>query len=362
MEPLLNPGPRVTIRTVAKHAGVSVAAVSKVLRRAYGVSNGLRERVQASIDTLGYRPRTLARGMRGRTYIVGVLVTYVRNPFLPDIIDGMNDGLGRSDYKALIGVGQGDVPTETALVESMIDHGMDGLIMIAPRLPAEVIGRFAKTVPIVAIGYHSPSARDFDTVNADDAQGAELAVEHLLGRGHCDIAMLSLLLSDQHGNNVAVRREDGYRRAMTAAGLSDRARILRVPREGAEAHRLIAGLLEGTNRPRAVFCWSDLTAIELMGVAEDRGLRVPADLSVVGFDNGSVAGLPRIALTSVDQAGRVLGTWASEMLLKRIEGRSEPLHVLLEPRLVSRASVREIDASDDGPPDIPAGVLCPFSP
>ena len=130
------------------------AAVSKVLRNAYGVSESLRERVQASIDKLGYRPSTAARAMRGRTYAVGVLVVDLRNPFVPDIVDGANAALAQSGYKALIGVGQSKVALESALVESMIDHNMDGLILIAPRLPREVIRRFAASE---ADRHHRPS-------------------------------------------------------------------------------------------------------------------------------------------------------------------------------------------------------------
>ena len=154
MEDRPDPSARVTIRTVASDAGVSVAAVSKVLRNAYGVSEALRERVQASIDKLGYRPSTAARAMRGRTYTVGVLVIDLHNPFVPDIVDGANAALATSGYKALIGVGQSKVALESALIESMIDHNMDGLILIAPRLPREVIRRFATTKPIVIIGHH----------------------------------------------------------------------------------------------------------------------------------------------------------------------------------------------------------------
>ena len=114
--------------TVATDAGVSVAAVSKVLRNAYGVSPSLRERVQASIDKLGYRPNTAARGLRGRTFTVGVLVVELRNPFVPDIVDGANAALAQFGYKALIGVGRTRTALETALIELMIDHNMDGLI------------------------------------------------------------------------------------------------------------------------------------------------------------------------------------------------------------------------------------------
>jgi LacI family transcriptional regulator len=307
-----------------------------VVRNAYGVSPSLRERVQASNDKLGYRPNLAARGMRGRTFTAGVLVVELRNPFVPDIVDGANGALADVGYKALIGVGRATQALETALIESMMDHNMDGLIMISPGLPPDVIRRYANAIPIVVIGYSLPSESAFDTVNADDARGAGMAVEELVARGHTDIGMLSL--ADRLDVHVIMQREVGYRRAMQAAGLADRARVLRLPVDATAQRPVLATYIDATDRPSAVFCWSDLTAIELLGIAAERGMQIPEQLSVIGFDNSSVAALPQIALTSVDQSGKGLGTNAAEVLLERIKGRSDPRHILLEPNLVRRSS------------------------
>ena len=330
-----SPG-KVTIRTVAGDAGVSVAAVSKVLRNAYGVSDGLRQRVQASIERLGYRPSTAARGMRGRTYTVGVLVVELRNAFLPDVIDSVNATLDEAGYKALIGVGQSRAALESALVESMIAHGMDGLVLVAPRLPPDVIRRFARTVPIAVIGHHLPDETAFDTVNADDIRGGELAVAELLAHGHREIAMLSL--SERAEGEVSTQREIGFRRALAAAGLPE-GRVARLPRGGVRCEAELAAWLDAPERPSGVFCWSDLSAVELLGVAAGRGLGIPRDLSVMGFDNSRIAALPQVALTSIDQAGARLGSLASEVLLERLGGRAEPRHLLVEPAVVRRGSV-----------------------
>jgi LacI family transcriptional regulator len=332
-----NAARRITIRTVASDAGVSVAAVSKVLRNAYGVSEALRERVQASIDRLGYRPSTAARAMRGRTYTVGVLVIDLHNPFVPDIVDGANAALARSGYKALIGVGQSKVALESALVESMVDHNMDGLILIAPRLPREVIRRFATMKPIAIIGHHFSDETSFDTVNADDARGGALAVEELVSNGYRDIGMLTL--AERSESDVSTQRRIGYRRAMAAAGLADRIRVTEVGRSEAEQLPALARWLDAPDRPEAVFCWSDLTAVPLLGMASERGLRVPGDLAVVGYDNSSTAALPQLSLSSIDQSGPELGARAAEVLLERVTGRREPRHLLLEPHLIRRSSV-----------------------
>lgn len=331
---------RVTIRTVAADAGVSVAAVSKVMRNAYGVSDGLRGRVLASIARLNYRPRTAARGLRGRTFTVGMLVTDLHNPFLPLIIDGANSVLDLSHYKALMGVGQADLPMETALIESMIDHNMDGLILIAPRLSPDVVADFARRIPIVVVAHHTPDATGYDTVNADDVRGAEIATEALIALGRPGVVMLNLSGYDDIPESVQWQRALGYRHAMERAGLAANMRLMATPHATALTKPEIDQMLAAPDRPDAMFCWSDLDALHVLSAAKRLGLRVPQDLAVIGFDNSSVATLPQVDLASIDQSGHLLGLTATQLLLERIEGRSEARHILLETHLVMRGSAR----------------------
>ncbi|TCU07830.1 LacI family DNA-binding transcriptional regulator [Rhizobium sullae] len=330
---------RVTIRTVAAHAGVSVAAVSKVMRDAYGVSENLRAKVTGSIEELGYRPSRTARGLRGRTFTIGLLLIDIRNPFLPEVIDGVNGVLAPSHYQAMIGVSEARTQLETSLIESMIDYKMDGLILVAPRLPSEIIAKFATQVPIVAVGYHDPKAETFDTVNADDQQGAEIAVEALLECGYRDIEMLSLGAREGHKVSVVHQREIGYRRAMQRAGLGSLAPIFHIPVNSPKREQAMRSFLARSDRPRAIFCWSDLDAITLLSTASEMGVRIPEDLAMIGYDNSATAALSLVNLASIDQSGRELGEAATRALLSRIEGRSEPEHLLLMPSLVSRKSL-----------------------
>ncbi|PKA43563.1 LacI family transcriptional regulator [Rhizobium sullae] len=330
---------RVTIRTVAAHAGVSVAAVSKVMRDAYGVSENLRAKVIGSIEELGYRPSRTARGLRGRTFTIGLLLIDIRNPFLPEVIDGVNGVLAPSHYQAMIGVSEARTQLETSLIESMIDYKMDGLILVAPRLPSEIIAKFAAQIPIVAVGYHDPKAETFDTVNADDQRGAEIAVEALLEYGYRDIEMLSLGAREGHKVSVVHQREIGYRRAMQRAGLGSSAPIFHIPVNSPKREKAMRSFLARSDRPHAVFCWSDLDAITLLSTAAEMGVRIPEDLAMIGYDNSATAALSLINLASIDQSGRELGEAATQALLSRIEGRSEAEHLLLMPSLVSRKSL-----------------------
>ena len=331
---------RTTIRDVAADAGVSVAAVSKVLRNAYGVSDALRQKVDASIERLDYRPSVAARGMRGRTFTVGILLVELSNPFLPAIVDGASELLDSSDYKALIGVGHSATAIEASLIERMIDNRMDGLLLIAPFMQTEELERFARQIPIVAVAHHEDKATLYDTVNSDDRLGAMLSVRAFVENGRRDIAYVAYDFTGSPGTAVAREREIGYLAAMQEAGLSDRARIIRLPRPGAPRQAEIAEVLAMPDRPEAMFVWSDLDAIPLINAARLMGVAIPENLSIIGYDNSPVAALPPISLASIDQNPREMGRTATELLLSRIEGRKKAEHCLIVPELVGRGSLR----------------------
>jgi LacI family transcriptional regulator len=336
MDARVAPKPRTTIKTVAEDAGVSVAAVSKVLRNAYGVSDKLRARVQASIDKLGYRPSIAARGMRGQTFTIGVLLVEIANPFFPQIIDGVNEVLFASNYRALMGVGQSKASIESSLIESMMSYRMDGLILVAPQLHGKELERFAKQVPIVVVGHHEATATAFDTINGDDQEGAAMAVRAFVERRYRDIAMLAPQFDDPEENNVEAQREIGFIKAMKRAGLNPR--ICAMSGEALARPAEIFSLLQGKDRPRALFSWSDLDAVHVLDAAKRLGLRVPEDIAVIGYDNSAPAALAPISLSSIDQSGNRLGSLAAERLLSRIGGRTVASHVLIEPSLVARSS------------------------
>ena len=330
---------RITIRDVAADAGVSVAAVSKVLRNAYGVSPALRQNVLTSIEKLGYRPSTAARGMRGRTFTIGVVLVEMGNPFLPDVIAGISDACGADGYKVLIGLGQAQLTLEESLLDSMMDHGMDGLILVAPRMSGETLEAYARQTPLVVIAHHEPSPNAYDTVNSDDAAGAHMVVAELVAAGHSDIAMISLLVADDNSQtHVSVAREKGYLKAMGDAGLEPSARILRMTGDKDLRQAQMRSFLSAPDRPTAVFCWSDLFAIELIGLARSSGMNLPSELSVIGYDNSPPATMPLIELTSVDQNARGLGGAAATALLSRIAGRTNPQRLMLKPTLAHRTS------------------------
>ena len=327
-----------TIRTVAEDAGVSVAAVSKVLRDAYGVSEALRAKVRASMHKLGYRPHAAARGMRGQTYTLGLLFSDIRNPFFSDIMAGINAALERTQYQPLLGVSQSATSIELALVDAMVDRQMDGLILVAPRMVETDVQSVAERIPTVLIGHHRPDATQFDTVNNDDVLGAELVVRHLADSGYKNIAFLSLELQNPDEVVVTGQREIGYRAAMAEKGLARHINIVRADQTAREMQLAARHLLQSRHRPEAIFCWTDFVALEVLSVARELGLSVPEDVAIVGYDNTTYCDLAQNALTSVDQSGQVLGLQAARLLIERIKGREKAEHFVVTPRLVVRAS------------------------
>ncbi|MEO6012211.1 MAG: LacI family DNA-binding transcriptional regulator [Devosia sp.] len=327
-----------TIREVAEDSGVSVAAVSKVLRDAYGVSPSLRLKVQTSIAKLGYRPHTAARGMRGQTYTLGFLLPDMHNPFFSDILSGLNTALERTQYQTLLGVSGPGAAVDMVLIEAMIDRQMDGLIIIGPSLLSEDMKRVAARIPTVLIAYHPLQGVNFDTVNDDDRLGGALVVQHLVAAGYKHIAFLSQQISDAEQMMVTTHREMGYREAMERAGLARHIQVVKALQTSRETQIAARHLLEQRNRPNAIFCWTDFIALEVLSVARDLNLAVPGDLAIVGYDNTSYCDLSQNSITSVDQSGQVLGLQAARLLIERIKGRTEPEHYTVTPRLVARTS------------------------
>jgi DNA-binding LacI/PurR family transcriptional regulator len=341
------PRTRATLRDVAQDAGVSFSAVSKALRAIPGVSAAMRARVQESAQRLGYRPHAAARGMRGQTFTLGVLISDLRNPFFSEIFAGLDAALASTPYQPFFGIGGADPATENAIVDSMIDRQMDGVILIGPTIQPPDLQQIAKEIPTAVIGVHLPKVGSLDTINNDDELGGRLVVQHLHALGRQRITYLTLDPMPQK-DGVTVYRERGYREEMQRLGLDKHIRILGVTSDSEQIRHVALSLLRSSRPPDAIFCWTDYVAFEVIGAARELGLSVPGDVAVVGYDNTPFCRLPQNALTSVDQSGRLLGQQAGRLLLDRIAGRTTSQHFVVTPTLVARASTEVLAPSTDG--------------
>jgi LacI family transcriptional regulator len=328
---------RVTIVDVAKHAGVSTAAASRVLRNAYGASESMRARVQASMEELDYRPHGPARGMRGRTFTIGVVVSDMENPFFSLITDGISSVIRPKSYELFVSPGGFEVLPQKSVVEAMIDHQMDGLVLVAPPMSIAELEQIALSIPLVVVGHHSQSPA-FDTVAADDERGAQLVVDHLVELGHRRIAFV--MHEDGRGDEARPEshRLHGFERAMSHHGLASGAIVVdsRWSLDGGQdAARQINAL---DSPPTAVHAGADIVALGMMNELWAGGKSVPEAYSLVGYDNSSTSSLGPIWLTTVDQSGVDMGKRVGHLLIERIEGRSDARHEVFEPRLVVRGT------------------------
>ncbi|MEU6375146.1 LacI family DNA-binding transcriptional regulator [Streptomyces sp. NPDC046909] len=334
------PPRRVTIVDVARHAQVSTTAVSKVLRNAYGASPEMRAKVRRAIDELGYRPLAAARGLRGQTYTIGVMLPDIRNPFFPEILDGITAHLEDTDYQVLLGPGCNGEKAEARVTEAMIDRGMDGLVLVAPVSPRAHLEHVASLVPTVVVGRHGHSSV-YDTVADDDVAGAALVVGHLVGLGHRRIAHIEHRETDpiRSVEMPNAQRADGYRRAMREHGLDEEIDVVSTTYSQPGGYEGAKELLTRARRPTAVFAGADIVAMGVLEAFAEAGLTVPGDLSVVGYDNTTLAALGPISLTSVDQAGKEIGRNAARLLMERLADRQKAsVQIRLSPTLVARRS------------------------
>jgi LacI family transcriptional regulator len=341
-------GRRATILDVARAADVSVSAVSKVVRNAYGVSPQMRERVTAAIESLGYRPNAGARSMRGRSYTIGVVVTEFGTPFQLEVAQAIADELEPTPFHVVVVAG-GDTPErQKPQIEGLIDRQVDGLILVAPWLDAGSIERIGQGLPIVTIALHG-TPQHFDTVVDDEGLGARLVVDHLVALGHRRIVHTSQASGDWERDFILshTARRLGFQQAMRSHDLEPDIIESYYSEEGGYAAAVQA--FSRDPRPTAIFAGADIAALGVLRAAEEHRLRVPEDLTVVGYDNIYTSTINRVSLTTVDQSGRETGAASIRLLMERINGRSEPQQFVVAPQLVVRRTSGPPDAASVGP-------------
>ena len=329
-----------TILDVASHAGVSKSTVSNVVRGLPGVSEATRGRVRLAIQELGYRPNVLARQLvQQRTSILGVVVGDLANPFFAEMAKSVERHAAARGYTAMFCNTEGDSQSELAGVETLLEHRVAGIVFLAfsgdSRTMQETLQH---QIPAVFV---SCGAEWGDVVSVDDEVGSRMGTLHLVDAGHRRIAYLSIPELEDQSDRA---RWDGYCEALTGAGLGPPVRISWSP---PAEHALVDGvdrpLIEvftGPDRATGVFASNDVAAIALQEFADRVDLRVPGDISIVGFDDVPMAGLARIALTTVAQPRDELARLGIATIADRIEHKLKgpPTRTLVDVTLVARRS------------------------
>ncbi|HET8738158.1 MAG TPA: LacI family DNA-binding transcriptional regulator [Acidimicrobiia bacterium] len=335
---------RVTIEDVAAEAGVSIATVSRVMHNKDGVAPETFSRVQETIDRLGYESSLVARSLRSRrTNVLGFSVNEIE-PYSAELLKGAARAIHGSGYELIVYAGGRTVP-ETAGWErkhlSRLGGTLtDGTVLVTPRvLDVETV------TPVVAVDPHV-GASALPTVASDSLTGAITATEYLMSLGHRRIGHLS----GRPDLRSSELREEGYRQALENAGIPFDPDLVRVggysPETAVEPAR---ELLTLPDRPTAVFAANDVSALQTIAVARQLGIDVPAELSVIGFDNIPESVFSDPALTTIDHAIQDQGHEAAQMLMRIIEDPSSGhTDVRLPTRLVIRQSCQPVAASGGG--------------
>lgn len=326
-----------TIRDVARHAGVSIATVSHVINHTRPVSDELKQRVQEAMTTLGYQRNPMARALRSKQSLtIGVIVPDNTNPFFTEITRGIEDISLQNEYSVITCDSRGDLSREAMHTRNLRGKQVDGIIFVAAGGGETHIQQLVdREVPVVMVE-RDPYDLRVDAVMISNMRGAELATQHLLDLGHRRIACIT------GPQRVTLRSErlQGFRDRLAAAGIALPDAYVVDGNFASDIGYLVArDLLALPERPTAIFAFNDLMAMGVLLAAQEAGLRVPEDLSVVGFDDIFLAAYTVPPLTTIRLPVHEMGQMAMEMLLNRIENRDAPLaRKTLEIDLIVRKS------------------------
>jgi LacI family transcriptional regulator len=330
-----------TMADVARLAGASPATVSNVIKGRIRVRPEMQQRVLEAIRTLGYHVNVTARSLaQQRTDVLGIVLGNLENPFYASLTANIERQAYAQGYTTLIVSTAGELETEVSRVETLIEHRVAAIIFFTFSGNTATVRAIPKQTPAVFVSVQGINGT---SITVDDRLGAQLAVGHLLGLGHRRIAYVSASLGAEPSTDE--ERFAGYRQAFGAAGVSipEERLVLRFQQpvqSRRDLHNAIDKLLRLKPRCTAIFASSDLTALETIERADLLGLRIPEDLSIVGFDDINIASLERISLTTVAHPIAELAARGVEAAVSLATGRSKHMRarILLEPKLVVRGT------------------------
>ena len=328
-----------TIYEVSELAGVSLATVSRVMNDSAKVAPKTRKKVEAAMQELGYRPNSIAQSLASsRSNSVGVLVPMFYGPFYGEILAGIETELRAAGKHAIIAAGHSDETSEQAGIEFLLSRNCDALILNVEAVDDDYLANLSLgSVPVVVIGRHIPGYEE-NCINVDNELGGYRATKSVLVLGHKKLAYISgpLWKHDSHD------RLEGHKRALQEYGLPFNAQLLY---EGdfqeASGSRGMKELLRIDQPFSAVICANDEMAAGALGVARERGLEIPDDISVIGFDNVFFTRYFRPKLSTIDYQISGMGRMAARRVLKNVYGQEDlEIKNLFEPTVVMRSSIK----------------------
>jgi DNA-binding LacI/PurR family transcriptional regulator len=347
------------MKEIARLAGVSLGTVSNVLSGLPSVREPLRRRVLEAVQSLGYQPSQLARGLRrDKTNIIGMILSDVSNPFFPAVVKGAEDTAFKNGYRLFLCNSDNDFSKEETYLRELQTYLPAGLIIMTSNIngPTTLADAYRMAGTAVVYVDRLPPHWSGDTVTSMNEGGGYEATKHLISVGHRQLAMITGSASRTNSED----RANGFRRALKEAMIPISPEYIQEGNfEKESGYARTKTLLRLNPRPTAIFAGNDLMAFGALNAIRDAGLRCPEDVSVIGFDNLEMAEVVTPALSSVDQSGYQLGAVAAQIIADRIHGDNvSKTAVVLPTSLAHRLSV----APPPGTRDLPSSQSLPERP
>lgn len=329
-----------TMKDIARIAKVSTSTVSHVINNSRYVSDEMREKIMKVVNELNYTPSAVARSLKVKeTKTIGMLVTATSNPFFAEVVAGVEQYCNQHQYNLIISSTDGNEERLQQNIQTLIQKQVDGLLLMYSDARNAIVKQLNVQLPMVIMDWW-PTAMNADKIYENSEFGAYLATKTLIEQGHKKIAIITGKLD----KSLASNRLIGYQKALQDARLTSH------PDWIIESHFDFEGGVEGmkkllqcAERPTAIFACSDTIAVGVYQVAWQNGLRIPEDISVIGYDNIMLSQYLTPPLTTIHQPKAELGKLAVETLLQRIKAPEQEYKTLmLEPQLIERQSVKKL--------------------
>jgi LacI family transcriptional regulator, galactose operon repressor len=327
---------RVRVEDVALAAGVSGATVSRALNRTGPVGEAIRRRIERAVTELGYVPNGAARALASqRAHAIGVIVPTLENTNFAITAEAAQQRLVDAGYSFLVASAGYSPDREAGHIQSLVAHGVDGIILVGAQRDPQII-QFLNSRRVPYVVTWSLSSDDTPSVGFDNAEAARKLANHLLDLGHRQIGVIAGLTKN---NDRAAARLEGIRRALGERGLEvPRELLIERPYRIAEGQFALRALMAMAPRPTAVICGNDQLAFGALIECGRRGIAVPRELSIVGFDDLEFAGQIVPALTTIHVPAEEIGLRAAEYLLARINGQPAATTTEVSVSLIVRES------------------------
>lgn len=327
----------VSIKDIARLAGVSHPTVSRALRDSPLLPIETRERIQRIAQEQGYLASAIARSLVTRkTRSIGVVVTSIADPFNGEIVSGIQEVADAANYSLILATSEADPSREKAIVRGLQERRVDGMLVASSRVGAFYAQGLADlAVPIVLLNNQHPS-EFIHSVSIDNVDGARQASQHLIDSGHTAIAYLG----DRFGMQSDTERQQGYREALRSRKIKLRKDwIVQGDGKPSGAQQAAAQLLDLAHPPTAILCYNDMSALGVLAEAARRQQKIPRDLSVCGFDDLFFTPFLDPPLTSLRQPKKEIGAKAMDLLLQILKGVKGKKTLTLQGELIIRGSV-----------------------